>query len=92
MLVTYPLCSCSVNLFARLLFVSPMYLCLHLNLSHSIIDWLFGVGSRLYCDCKASLAELLRILVADGGGFNWTLDGILEEKNRGFKANTFIHF
>ena len=35
-------------------------------------DWFFGVESRLHCDCKASLAELLRILVADGGGFNWT--------------------
>ena len=45
-----------------------------------------------FTDCKALLAEVLRILVADGGVFNWTLDGILEEKNRGFKANTCIHF
>jgi hypothetical protein len=41
-------------------------------------------------DCKALLAELLWILVADGGGFKLDfLIEIVEEKNRGFKANTF---
>ena len=45
-----------------------------------------------FTNCKALLAELIRILLADGGGFK--LDFLMREK-RGFKANTlviYIHF
>ena len=39
-----------------------------------LIDWLLGVGSRLQCKYKVSLAELLRIKWL-GGGF---LAGVLD--------------
>jgi hypothetical protein len=47
-------------------------LCIYISNTKKV-DWLLGVGSRLHYGNKASLAELLQILMAD---WLWVLAGL----------------
>ena len=56
-----------------------VYLSIWINVHALLIGWV--VSDLDFTNCKALLAELLRILLADGGGFKLDFfDGILDER------------